>query len=146
MTFKTLLPAFVLFAFSSCMSSRLQSETAKAGTKQVLEMQAISWNKGDLTGYMNGYWKSDSLEFVGKSGVVYGWEKTLRNYQKSYPNATAMGKLTFTVLRVNDISPTAAYVTGKWHLTREIGNLEGYFSLLFRKIGNEWKIVADHSS
>jgi ketosteroid isomerase-like protein len=147
MIFRILLPALILAGFTfSCISSRLQSESAKIGAKQVLDRQAIGWNKGDLTEYMNGYWKSDSLEFVGKSGVTYGWEKTLQNYQKNYPNPAAMGQLTFTILHVNDINPTAAYVTGKWHLTREIGNLEGYFTLLFRKIDNEWKIVADHSS
>ena len=146
MRFDFLLLLIGFFSLSGCISSRLQSQNAKLGARSVLEQQAISWNKGDLNGYMQGYWKSDSLQFIGKNGVTYGWEKTLQNYQRSYPNPEAMGKLTFTILHVNDINPTAAYVTGKWSLTRSMGNLEGYFTLLFRRIDNEWKIVADHSS
>ncbi|KAA9332860.1 YybH family protein [Adhaeribacter soli] len=146
MRYNFLCLVFAIFWLSGCISSRLQSQNAKTGTRTVLDQQVISWNKGDLNGYMQGYWKSDSLQFIGKNGVTYGWEKTLQNYQRAYPNPQAMGKLAFTVLHVNDINPTAAYVTGKWSLTRTIGNLEGYFTLLFRKIDNEWKIVADHSS
>lgn len=146
MRFKPVYLAFGFFCFVSCISSRLQSESAKRGAREILDLQAISWNKGDLEGYMQGYWKSDSLQFIGRSGVTYGWENTLQNYKRSYPNPEAMGQLAFTVLQVNDISPTAAYVTGKWTLTRSAGNLEGYFTLLLRRINNEWKIVADHSS
>ena len=131
---------------SGCMSTKMEAENAKTKTKDVLDGQVIAWNKGDLNGYMQGYWKSDSLEFIGRNGVTYGWEKTLQNYQRSYPNAEAMGQLALTVIRVEDINPRMAYVTGKWTLTRTAGNLEGYFTLLFRKIDEEWKIVSDHSS
>lgn len=128
------------------MSVKYQAESAKIGTKQVLDKQVVDWNKGDIPGFMQGYWKADSLQFIGKSGITYGWEKTLANYQKSYPNSETMGQLTFTILRVEDLNPTTAYVTMKWKLTRSIGNQEGYSTLLFRRIDNEWKIVSDHSS
>ena len=146
MRFKAIYPVLFVCGLAGCMSTKFQAESAKTGARQVLDMQAAAWNRGDMNGYMQGYWQADSLQFIGKSGVHYGWEKTLQNYQRSYPNAEAMGQLALTVLRVEDINPTTAYVTGKWHLTRTAGNLEGYFTLLMRKIDNEWKIVSDHSS
>ncbi|MEJ7678891.1 MAG: hypothetical protein WKG06_13750 [Segetibacter sp.] len=95
---------------------------------------------------MKGYWKSDSLMFVGKNGVKYGYETTLENYKKSYPDTTARGKLYFDLLQVKKLSKEYYHVTGQWKLIRSIGNLEGYFTLLFRKIKNNWVIIYDHSS
>ncbi|MFC5270061.1 YybH family protein [Adhaeribacter terreus] len=146
MRFKAIYSLVILCCLAGCMSTKFRSESTKTRTKDVLDQQVIAWNKGDLNGYMQGYWKSDSLEFIGKNGVTYGWEKTLQNYQRSYPNAEAMGQLALTILRVEDINSSTAYVTGKWTITRTAGNLEGYFTLLFRKIDEEWKIVSDHSS
>ena len=42
-----------------------------------LQKQEDAWNKGDLENYMQGYWKNDSVMFIGKSGITYGWQKTL---------------------------------------------------------------------
>lgn len=113
----------------------------------ILDTQTKSWNSGDLENFMKGYWKSDSLMFIGKSGVTYGYNNTLENYKKGYPTRDAMGILKFTILKVEKISAAAYFVVGKWHLTREkVGNVEGHYTLLFKKIKREWVIVADHSS
>ena len=95
---------------------------------------------------MSGYWKSDSLRFIGKSGLKYGWQNTLNNYQKSYPDKASMGILVFNVLSVELFSPDLAFVIGLWKLTRDAGNIDGVFSLVFRKINGQWLIVCDHSS
>lgn len=95
---------------------------------------------------MNGYWKSDSLMFIGKNGVTYGYNKTLNNYRRNYPDTAAMGKLTFDILEVKRLSADHYFVLGKWMLQRSIGDLSGHYTLLFRKINGEWVIVADHSS
>lgn len=112
----------------------------------VLDAQKNAWNDGDINRFMDTYWKNDSLLFIGKSGVTYGWQNTLNNYKKGYPDTSAMGKLDFDILHVNRISQTHYFVIGKWHLTRSIGNVGGHFSLLLRKINNKWLIIADHSS
>ena len=113
----------------------------------ILDAQTKYWNAGDLENFMNGYWKSDSLMFIGKSGVTYGYNNTLENYKKGYPTRDAMGILKFNILKVEKISADAYFVVGKWHLTREkVGDVEGHYTLMFRKIKGEWVIVADHSS
>lgn len=113
---------------------------------QSLEIQKTSWNNGDLAGFMETYWKNDSLMFIGKSGVTYGWQNTWNNYKKGYPDTSAMGKLHFDILHLKKLSARFYSVVGKWHLTRSAGNLGGHFTLLFKKIGNRWLIVSDHSS
>ena len=112
----------------------------------VLAKQTKEWNNGNIPAFMETYWKSDSLMFIGKSGVTYGWQKTLDNYKKNYPDTTSMGKLHFELLEIKPLSATYFFVVGKWHLTRTIGDIGGAFTLLFRKVNNQWVIVADHSS
>ncbi len=118
----------------------------KQAILKVLSVQNQAWNRGDLDAFMQGYWRSDSLLFVGKSGPKYGWQTTLDNYKKGYPDKTAMGQLTFDILKVQLLDKTNAFVLGGWRLKREKDAPGGYFTLWFRKINGEWKIVADHSS
>ena len=113
--------------------------------RNVLEIQQKAWNDGDLEKFMQGYWKNDSLKFVGKSGVTYGWTKMLAHYKKSYPDKATMGKLNFTLLHLKPLSPQYYFVIGKWNLQRTAGNLEGHFTLLFEKINEQWVITVDHT-
>jgi len=113
---------------------------------KLLEMQRQAWNSGDLEGYMQGYWQSDSLLFVGKSGLNYGWQNTLDNYRRGYPDKAAMGQLSFNILKIQMLDKTNAFVLGGWNLKRDKDAPGGYFTLWLRKIKGEWKVVADHSS
>lgn len=139
---KMLLLATLLLSMT-CSQAQSPDETA---IRQVLNQQVQSWNKGDLNSFMLGYWNSDSLLFVGKSGPKYGYETTLENYKKGYPSREAMGMLSFDIIQVKRLSVLYFFVLGKFHLERTIGNADGYFTLLFKKIKGEWKIVVDHSS
>lgn len=114
--------------------------------REILNDQSAAWNRGDLDSFMNGYWENDSLMFIGKSGVTYGWNNTLNNYRKGYPDTTSMGKLSFVIISIKKLSKKYHHVVGKWHLKRSIGDLGGHFTLLFRKIDGRWVIIADHSS
>jgi len=114
--------------------------------RAILKSQTEEWNKGNLVSFMKGYWNNDSLLFVGKSGATYGYQKTLENYQKGYPDKTAMGLLDFNILQVKKLSTNYYFVLGKWHLKRSIGDLSGAYTLLFQKIKGNWVIVVDHSS
>ena len=112
----------------------------------ILDRQNQAWNRGDIDAFMNGYWENDSLMFIGKSGVTYGWANTLNNYKKGYPDTATMGKLTFTLIQVKKLSGKYYHVTGKWFLKRSVGDVGGHYTLLFRKIGGRWVIISDHSS
>lgn len=112
----------------------------------ILDRQTEAWNRGDIEQFMVGYWENDSLMYIGKGGVTYGYANTIQTYRRNYGDTSKMGKLKFTILHTNRISRKAYFVVGKWHLTRTIGNVGGHYTLLFRKIKGEWVIVADHSS
>jgi uncharacterized protein (TIGR02246 family) len=114
--------------------------------RELLATQSAAWNRGDINAFMQGYWENDSLMFIGNSGVTYGWNNTLNNYKKGYPDAATMGQLTFTLLHVKKLSKEYYHVTGKWFLKRTVGDVGGHFTLVFRKIDGRWVIISDHSS
>ena len=135
---------FVLAVLTvSIASSQSRDERQIRG---LLADQTAAWNEGDIPRFMQGYWESDSLVFVGKNGPTYGYRQTLENYKKNYPDASHMGRLKFDLLEVRRLSPEYYFVIGKWNLERSIGNVGGSFTLLLRKINGRWAIVADHSS
>ena len=137
----------ILFSFFILSAIFIAAQPAgEKAIRQLLKEQTLAWNKGDIEQFMKGYWKNDSLAFIGKSGLKYGWQTTLENYKKGYPDTVAMGKLDFKTLRVERLSPEYYFVIGHWRLTRTIGDAEGHFSLLFKKIKGIWLIVTDHSS
>lgn len=137
---------FFLLLLITAINTNAQTKD-KQRILSILDAQTKYWNAGDLENFMKGYWKSDSLMFIGKSGVTYGYNNTLENYKKGYPTRDAMGILKFNILKVEKIAADAYFVVGKWHLTREkVGDVEGHYTLFFKKIKGEWVIVADHSS
>ncbi len=132
--------------------------TADAATKNTVDdkikseivgtmnKQSNCWNNGNIDCYMDGYWKSDSLTFIGKDGPVYGWQNTLDRYKKNYPDKATMGNLTFELISIEPLGKEAIFVIGAWKLTRTKDELSGYYSLIWKKIDGKWVIVADHSS
>lgn len=105
-----------------------------------------AWNEGNLEEFMKGYWVSDSLVFVGSRGATYGYEPTLESYRRGYPDLDAMGKLKFDIVDLRLIDTQTAIMIGKFYLTRTIGDLQGYYTLIWQKINGEWVIISDHSS
>lgn len=132
--------ALVLF---SCSHTTEQED--KDAIISVMKAQENAWSNHDLEGFMKGYWKSDSLKFYGSSGLTYGWEKTLANYKKGYPTKAHSGRLNFKINDISKISNNSYYVMGEYHLIRGIGNADGVFMIIFKRINGEWKIIADTS-
>jgi len=138
---------FLLISLVLGLTTTLQAQSAdEKAIRSIMEDQTRYWNQGDLEHFMTGYWESDSLMFIGRNGVTYGYRQTLANYQKNYPDTAHMGVLSFTQLHVNRLSPEYYFVVGKFHLARTVGDASGHYTLLFRKINGKWKIIADHSS
>ena len=115
---------------------------------ELMIKQQQSWNEGNIEEFMSSYWKSDSLMFIGKNGIHYGWQTTLDNYKKSYPNEQEMGRLNFTNLDCKPLDSQHHQITGNWKLIRNdsLGNLSGYYTLLWKKMQNQWVIVYDHTN
>jgi ketosteroid isomerase-like protein len=113
---------------------------------KVMKIQEIAWNNGDIDAFMEGYLKSEELVFSGKSGPVYGWDNTKKRYYISYPNTQVMGKLKFTVKKIRSVSLNSAFLIGEYYLKRTTQDSYGHFTLLWKKVNNNWLIISDHTS
>ena len=149
----------VLFAWILCAGSVLAislavtinahvqaDDSAETQIRAVVDMQSAAWNRGDIEAFMEGYWKSPEIEFVGASGITRGWQAVLDRYRRGYPDGKAMGKLSFSNLEVHVVCPDAAFAIGNFQLEREKDRPGGVFTLNFRKFKEGWRIVADHTT
>lgn len=141
---------FLLILVFSC-NSNVKNDTfpseneAKTAIEKVLANQEIAWNNHDLEGFMQGYWKNDSLRFFGSKGLTYGWDKALSNYKNGYPTPDETGTLKFVITDISKIENGAYLVFGEYHLERNVGNANGIFTIVFKYINGHWKIIADMS-
>jgi beta-aspartyl-peptidase (threonine type) len=133
------------------------AESPQAIVEKLLADQQAAWNRGDLEGYMAGYWRSPELTFYSGASVTRGWQPTLDRYRKRYQGeGREMGALTFSDLEVEPLSDGVALARGKWALSFKTGKgAHGVFTLLVKKLpelvdrvdwARGWRIVHDHSS
>jgi beta-aspartyl-peptidase (threonine type) len=135
--------AVVAFVF---LGPAVQADDA-ADIKAVLNDQQAAWNKGDLVGFMKGYWNSKDLTFVSGKDVTRGWEPTLERYKRRYQSeGKEMGKLDFSDVQVQVLAPGVALVSGKWELTLTKETVGGRYTLIVKKLDEGWRIVHDHTS
>jgi ketosteroid isomerase-like protein len=119
----------------------------QAAVKKLLDDQVVAWNKGDLEGFMAGYWKSAKLSFFSGDKKTVGWQATLDRYRKRYQaGGKEMGKLSFDELSIELLGDSHALVRGRFHLQLGKESPTGVFTLVLRKLPEGWRIVHDHTS
>jgi ketosteroid isomerase-like protein len=138
------IPTFLLTSLLA--ESRHSEERDQKDIRQVLVDQTAAWNRGDIPAFMTGYWNSDKTEFVGTGGILRGYSSVLERYRKSYPDANAMGQLSFANLQIVMLSKGSAYVLGEFHLQRKKDHPAGVFTLIVRKFPEGWRVVHDHTT
>lgn len=139
-----LLILFIGLASLAIAQTEFQVDSSSVVAK--LFAQQACWNNGDIDCFMEAYWKSDSLKFIGKDGITYGWEATIDRYKSKYPDQSYMGSLSFNVLELEYLEANTLMLVGKWDLKRTMGDVGGHFTLIWKRISGEWVIVADHTS
>jgi beta-aspartyl-peptidase (threonine type) len=123
-----------------------KTQGADAELRALLTAQAADWNRGDIDGFMRGYWNSPEITFAGTSGVSRGWQTVLDHYHKNYPDRAAMGHLDFSEIEITPLGNDAALILGRWHLNRNAGPVGGIFTLVARRFPEGWRIIHDHTS
>src|SRR5882762_3830885 len=134
----------ICFAVAAAFGS-LSAAEPNSEIESVLRAQEDAWNRGDIEGFMNGYWRSEKTVFVSGDEVSRGWQKVLDRYKKKYSDHAKMGTLTFSDLEVTALSNDSAVVLGSWKLKRASDEPHGRFTLIFRHVPDGWKIVHDHT-
>jgi hypothetical protein len=141
----------LVFATSACAVNVNVNDAQLLGTSEteedlildVLMTQQEAWNAGDIDGFMSGYWVSPELRFASGGTVTKGWQATRDRYHENYSDRSLMGELTFASFDISLLDSDAAVVHGAWALERASDRPSGLFTLIFRNIDGDWKIVSD---
>ncbi len=138
----------LLLTTASCAAPPAHHADAIDEVKAVWAAQLAAWNRGDLVGYMDGYWRSPRLVFFSNAGETRGWQATLDRYRAKYQGeGKQMGTLDFPQLDFMMLGAEAALARGRWHLRMPDGKeLSGMTSVVFRRLPEGWRIVHDHST
>jgi ketosteroid isomerase-like protein len=148
---KKLLLVLALLTLSLTASAQSADESA---IRKVMDDQVAAWNHGDLATFMIGYEDSPQTTFVGNTNT-YGYQTILDRYKKSFATKDEMGTLTFSqveihLLPASDGKVEYAMLYGHFHLDRTTHGVskkdDGYYSLIFHKTKDGWKIIVDHTS
>lgn len=136
---------FLLSCLMACHPGQTpqQNSSIESSIKKVLMEQQMAWNEGQIDRFMEGYWNSDSLTFSGRNGLTKGWQTTLENYKKSYPDTSAMGKLTFDISETDVAGPEFVVMKGKFTLKRKADTPSGFFMLIWQIKHGKWVITSD---
>jgi ketosteroid isomerase-like protein len=136
----------VVISQAACVQSVESVKQAAANEvaiREVLAAQAAAWNRGDVSGYMDGYERAETTTLISGDSVTRGWQVVHDRYKKAYDTPEKMGTLAFDELDIKPLSEFYASVTGRWQLTRAGDTPHGRFALLFRRTNAGWRIVQD---
>jgi len=137
--------AFTIFFCCTNSDSELKISEIQNEIQTVMDKQKVSWNDGDIEGFMKYYWQSKDLTFQSGNTTLQGWDELLSMYKNDYAGEN-MGELDFTDIEINALSNNIAYVLGRWKVTTKDTSKQGLFTLIFKKFNKGWRIILDHSS
>ena len=106
--------------------------------------------KADVKAATNVYQNTPRLLLFNYNGTVTkGWDQLKANREASYPNMSDV-KLDVRDLRVTMLGTTAALITCQWTQSMTFNGTPetdtGRMTIVFRKIGKDWKAVHLHTS
>jgi ketosteroid isomerase-like protein len=147
---KALIPAaLAAFMMAACATTPAAGPVAldeageAAAITAMLEAQDAAWNRGDIPGFMAGYWRSPELRFASGGTIARGWDATLERYETRYDTPEKMGTLVTSEYEIDVVSEDAAIAHGRWMLDVAGENPSGLYTLVLRKIEGDWLIVSD---
>jgi ketosteroid isomerase-like protein len=141
------LSAFHVLLISLAIAPAAHAGDPAAAVREFLNAEVAAWNRCDLEGVMEGYWKSPELTFFTAGEVKKGWQQTYDRYVELYrKDGLEMGQLAFDELSFDPMSDDAVLVRGRWKLMRKSGGKNGLFTLIVARKPEGWRIVHDHTS
>jgi ketosteroid isomerase-like protein len=137
--------ASLAFACNPAPTRDPATELNPNALRDTLLATANDWNQGNLEAFVSPY---DSLStFMTRSGPI-GKEAMLDHYRRTFfSQGQPVQDLRFEQVRVRPLGEDHALMTGQYLLSGG-GHPDhtGWFSLVWLRTENGWKILHDHSS
>lgn len=110
--------------------------------------QIAAWNSQSIEGFMAAFWKSPKLVYLDDGEQVFGWDQLYANYLNGFSDRSLMGYLEAQRVKVQMLEPDMAYVLLWWDMLmgRPRTKVVGTSTLVVRRLADDWKIVASHTT
>ena len=135
--------------FDSVSPNPPDNEQSSAQKVYLLIMgQIAAWNSQDIDGFMAAYWKSPKLVYLDDGQQIFGWDQLYANYLNGFSDRSLMGYLEAQRVKVQMLESDMAYVLLWWDMLmgRPRTKVVGTSTLVVRRLDNDWKIVASHTT
>lgn len=125
----------------------------RAAIEVAMTDSAAGWDAGDIDRFLAIYSDDPATSFTTEKGIARGKTDVRKRYLASYVDqfgatrGAKASRLSFTFDDFRMLGADHALLIARWKLVDGAGKvLTGMTSLVFRREGSDWRIVADHSS
>jgi len=124
------------------------ADDGPAAIRKLLDGQVADWNRGDLDGFLRGYWDDPGVVFQSGGDRLDGFAAVRDRYRNRYQaEGRPMGKLAFEGVEVVMLGADSAMARGRYRLTMPDGKTPGgLYTLILRRRPEGWRIIHDHTS
>ncbi len=142
--------AILFLSFGISVPAQKAKPNPSKDVRAVFDTLIDGIKESNVEKVMSVYEKSDRTLFFNNNGsATIGWETMRTNRERLYSKTTNV-TLETTGIRVEILSPISAYVSCKWKQTQDFDgkpeSASGRMTLVFNKIGKDWKVVHLHTS
>lgn len=144
--------SFVTFGQTSkaAKAAAAQAAADEKAVRTAFEDLLTGIRESSVDGVTAVYWNSPKTLYYNSNGsVTIGWEQDKKNREARYPR-TSNVKLDVRNVNVMMLGRDGAVVACQWKQTQSVDANEesasGRMTLVFKKIGKDWKIVHLHTS
>ncbi len=155
----TIITFIVLILSFTAFGQKTKTTVIKAVKVDLTDQKAVQNAFDDLIraiensnvdGATDTYWNSPDLLFFNHNGTVTrGWDQNRKNREATFPRIKNV-KLDKTNVRIAMLGREGAVVTFLWKQTRDYDDksetASGRTTLVYQKIGKDWKVIHLHSS
>jgi uncharacterized protein (TIGR02246 family) len=111
-----------------------------------VNLAVSAWNRHDLDGYLDSFWRSDDLVVVVEGETVRGWDLFSKALHIGYPNPSEMGSLTLDRVQVQMLSADLGVVL-TWDTIAFAKKKEfGTSTITMKKLPVGWRVAVMHTS
>jgi len=137
---------FLMACAAQTHSGSFQPVTDAAAIKAVFDTTAAGWNRGELPVYLSAY--VDSATAMGSTGLVRGVSGIEGQMRSGFwRTGRPLQNLSYDHLEIRPIGPDQAIATGQFILSGAgRPNRTGWFTTIWVRTPQGWRMVHDHSS
>lgn len=133
-------------AGAATAAAQMAAPSAEPEIRALLDHSVAAWNRGDLDGHLAD--NADSITFMTGRGPIVGRDQTAAALRRSFfRGGKPVQVLRFEQVTVRPLGDRHALVVGRFVLSGGgEADRSGWFSTVWERRAEGWRVIHDHSS